>query len=32
MEPIWLLGLAAVLAAGLLAYLVYALLAVEAFE
>jgi K+-transporting ATPase KdpF subunit len=32
MEPIWLLVLAALLAVGLLAYLVYALLAVEDFE
>ncbi|MEW5889880.1 MAG: potassium-transporting ATPase subunit F [Pseudomonadota bacterium] len=32
MEPTWLIGLAAVLAVGLSAYLVYALLAVEDFE
>ncbi len=32
MEPMWLIGLAALLAAGLLLYLIYALLWVEGME
>ncbi|MEW5790090.1 MAG: potassium-transporting ATPase subunit F [Pigmentiphaga sp.] len=32
MEPMWLIGLAALLAAGLLLYLIYALLWVEDME